>query len=68
MNDSLFKTIVVDPQEKKNYKQFAKISEIAEGVEYIPLHLIIKANVECEQYYKSDGTGYYERKNKRTIK
>lgn len=37
MNDSLFKTIVVDPQEKKNYKQFAKISEIAEGVEYIPL-------------------------------
>lgn len=37
MNDSLFKTIVVDPREKKNYNQLAIISEIAVGVEYIPL-------------------------------
>lgn len=37
MNDSLFKTIVVDPREKKNYNQLANISEIAVEVEYIPL-------------------------------
>lgn len=40
MNDSLFKTIVVDPLEKKNYAELAKISEIAERMEYIHLQAV----------------------------
>lgn len=37
VNDSLFKTIVVDPRDIKNPQKPANISEIAAGVEYIPL-------------------------------
>lgn len=40
MNDSLFKTIVVDPLEKKNYAELAKIYEIAESMEYIHLQAV----------------------------